>query len=102
MAPAHKHIYRVAVAVSVGVVGLFLACLVFVWGGLRTTQVIDDVVLPLAPLVACAASVWTAVHLSGRSRLAWLLIAGSCLSWGLGEAVWGYYDLVLRLSLIHI
>jgi uncharacterized membrane protein len=50
MAPAHKHIYRVAVAVSVGVVGLFLACLVFVWGGLRTTQVIDDVVLPLAPL----------------------------------------------------
>lgn len=99
MAPAHKHIYRVAVAVSVGVVGLFLACLVFVWGGLRTTQVIDDVVLPLAPLVACAASVWTAVHLSGRSRLAWLLIAGSCLSWGLGEAVWGYYDLVLRDAL---
>lgn len=95
MASSRKHVDRAAFAISFGVVALFLACLVFEWGGLRTTQVIDDVVLPLAPLVASAASVWTAVHLRGRRRLAWLLIAASCMSWGLGEAIWGYYDGVL-------
>jgi signal transduction histidine kinase len=95
VASSRTRLFRVVFAVSVGVVTLFLAWLVFEWGGLRTTQVIDDIGLPLAPLVASAASVWTATRLHGRRRLAWLLIGASCLSWGLGEAVWGYYDLVL-------
>jgi signal transduction histidine kinase len=95
MASSRWQTYRVAVAISVGAVALFLTCLVFRWGGLRTTQVVDDIALPLAPLMASGASIWTALHLAGRRRLAWLLIAASCLSWGLGEALWGYYDGVL-------
>ena len=73
-----------------------MVCLIVRWGGLRTTQLIDDVVLPLAPLVASGLSFWAAIRLRGRRRLAWLLIAASCLSWGLGESLWSYYDAVLQ------
>jgi two-component system, sensor histidine kinase and response regulator len=93
------HAYRAVVAISLAVLALFAACLIFQWGGLRTTQLIDDVVLPLAPLVAAGASSWAAIRLRGRRRLAWLLIAASCLAWGLGESVWGYYDAVLHNQL---
>jgi signal transduction histidine kinase len=99
MPSSRAHAYPAAVAISLALVALFLVCLIVQWGGLRTTQLIDDVVLPLAPLVASAASFWAAILLRGRRRLAWLLIAASCLSWGLGESVWGYYDAVLQNQL---
>jgi hypothetical protein len=39
----------------------------------------------------------TARALAGRDRLAWALIGGGILSWGLGQVAWTYMELVLGM-----
>jgi diguanylate cyclase (GGDEF)-like protein/PAS domain S-box-containing protein len=72
----------------------FSAWLTFTWGGIVQTQQIDDVGEFLATLTAAAACAAAALRHRGRSRTAWALIGLSALSWGAGQAVWSYYELL--------
>ena len=87
----------------------FLATGVFVlgatvhWGagdGGHASHTVSDVMgdfgLAAAAVLAACSSLRRALQLRGRARLSWLLFAGSALVAGFGNAVWGWYELVLR------
>src|SRR6267378_8120697 len=72
----------------------FATWLFFHWGGTATTQRLDNIGETLAALVAAGACGVAAWRHQRRTRIAWALIGASALSWGLGQAVWSYYELV--------
>ncbi len=72
----------------------FAAWLFFHWGGTTGTRRFDDIGETLTALVAAAACGFAAWRHQGRTRIAWGLIGASALSWGLGQAVWSFYELV--------
>jgi len=79
---------------SAGFVVAFGLWLKLDWGGISRTQQVDDIgqfVLAFAAAGACA---FAASRQLGRSRVAWLLMAVSALSWGAGEVAWSYYELL--------
>src|SRR6202165_3406252 len=78
----------------VGVSAFFAAWLVFDWGGTAITQRIDNIGETIAAFVAAAACVVAAFRHRQRTRIAWALIGASALSWGLGQTIWTYYELV--------
>ena len=78
----------------VGVSALFAAWLVFAWGGTAVTQRIDNIGETIAAFIAAAACVVAAFRHRQRTRIAWALIGASALSWGLGQTIWTYYELV--------
>jgi PAS domain-containing protein len=73
---------------------VFLLWLQLGIGGARVTLAVDD----LAQLVAAmagAAGCWVATCRSqGRIRRAWLLLGCAAFSWGVGEIIWSWYDLI--------
>src|SRR5437868_5287137 len=77
-----------------GVSLLYAAWLLFAWGGAQTTQWLDDTGESVCAFLAAGACVFAAVRHRHRTRIAWSLIGGSALSWGVGEVVWSYYELV--------
>jgi diguanylate cyclase len=82
--------------------GVFVV-LSFVWlqaelGGPTATTWFDDLAETLAALVAAAMCGFAAVRLSGRERVSWALIAAAAACWGLGELVWNWYELGLRVQ----
>jgi diguanylate cyclase (GGDEF)-like protein len=70
------------------------------WGGEYVTNCFDDLTELVVALAAAAACCFAAARTgpAGRSRRAWSLLAVSCLSWGLGQAVWSYFELVRRVQ----
>ncbi|HEV8634098.1 MAG TPA: ATP-binding protein [Chloroflexota bacterium] len=58
--------------------------------------VLSDLVLPTVAIFAGVTTVMLALRMQGRERRSWLLIGLGTLSWGLGMAVWSYYELVLE------
>jgi hypothetical protein len=74
---------------------LFAAWLAFSWGGVRTTQWLDDVGEFVVAFAAAGACVFAALRHRHRTRIAWTLIAVSAFSWGAGEVAWSYYELLL-------
>jgi diguanylate cyclase (GGDEF)-like protein/PAS domain S-box-containing protein len=76
------------------IAALFAAWLVFRWGGTTMTQRVDNLGETLAAFVAAAACAVAAHRHRNRTRIAWALIGASALSWGLGQSVWSYYELV--------
>src|SRR3989475_7118205 len=72
----------------------FAAWLQFQWGGGVVTQRFDNLGETLAAFIAaavCGIAAWRHQH---RTRIAWALIGASALSWGVGQAIWSYYELV--------
>ena len=57
-----------------------------------------DFGLAAAAVLAAASSLRRALQMRGRWRASWLLFGGSALVAGFGNAVWGWYELVLRES----
>jgi diguanylate cyclase (GGDEF)-like protein len=57
-----------------------------------------DLGLTAGCLLATANCGWAAASSSGRLRLAWAAIAAATLSWGLGEVVWSWYEVVLQTA----
>jgi PAS domain S-box-containing protein len=53
---------------------------------------IDDVGEGAAALIAAAACAWAARRTSGRTRMAWGLMAVSAAAWAAGAAVWTAYE----------
>src|SRR5256714_5865627 len=73
----------------------FAAWLQFQWGGGAVTQRFDNLGETLAALMAAAVCGIAAWRHRQRTRIAWVLIGASALSWGLGQAIWSYYELVI-------
>jgi diguanylate cyclase (GGDEF)-like protein/PAS domain S-box-containing protein len=72
----------------------FATWLVFHWGGTGATQRFDNLGETLAAFTAAAACGVAAWRHQQRTRIAWALIGASALSWGLGQTVWSYFELV--------
>jgi diguanylate cyclase (GGDEF)-like protein/PAS domain S-box-containing protein len=77
-----------------GIAMFFAAWMHFQWGGAAVTQRLDNIAETLAALVAAAACGFAALRHRQRTRVAWALIGASALSWGLGQSVWSFYELV--------
>jgi diguanylate cyclase len=76
-------------------VGLFLADLTLRPGGVHLTRTIDDVAEMVAAFAAAAAGAWrVGQSASARLRISWSFIAAGCAAWGIGEAIWCYYELI--------
>src|SRR5690348_3829870 len=43
-------------------------------------------------------SLWTALKLSGRDRVAWGLFAAASGSWFVGQLIWNYYELAAHIE----
>ena len=88
---------RRAIAVLAGVV-------VFAWwvgfdiGGARVAGHVDNLGELVAALVAAVACGTRTRRETGSSRRGWALLAASSAVWGLGQAVWTYYDLFLGVE----
>src|ERR1700704_1476283 len=73
----------------------FAAWLFFHWGGSATTQRFANIGETLAGFIGAAACAAAALGHRQRTRIAWALIGASALSWGLGQAIWTYYEQVI-------
>src|SRR5581483_7008830 len=81
-----------AVAAAV-VAALFTLTVSLRWFGPGTSNAIDDIGEAVAALIAAGAGL-IAARRSKDAAKAWLLIGASALSWGLGELVWSWYELI--------
>ncbi len=54
---------------------------------------VGETVISLLAAVGCAL---TAARASGRLRLAWAALAAAAFAWAAGQAIWTYYEVVLR------
>src|SRR3989442_3969979 len=72
----------------------FAAWLQFQWGGGAVTQRFDNLGETLAAFIAAAVCAIAARRHQHRTRIAWALIGASALTWGVGQAIWSYYELV--------
>jgi diguanylate cyclase (GGDEF)-like protein/PAS domain S-box-containing protein len=72
----------------------FAAWLLFSWGGVTTAERFDDITEFVVAFLAAAACAYTAALHQGRTRVAWALIGASAFSWGAGQVVWSYYELL--------
>ncbi len=66
-------------------------------GGVRTTDWVDDLGELIAPLIAAFVCVWAA-RKTPEARIAWVFLGASSFSWGVGQAVWCYYDLFREVA----
>ncbi len=81
----------------VGVVSVLWTGLIYTgYGGPAVSQAVSNVGLAAVALAAAAACAASALRRHGRDRLVWSLLAGSALSWGLGQLIWTWYETVLR------
>ena len=67
-------------------------------GGAQVTLWVDDVLTPLAALIACVLCFCARARHSGRMRLFWSLLAAATACWTLAECIWGYYALILSVT----
>lgn len=81
------------VAAAAVLVVAFGAGLMLAGESLRTA--ISDLGLIFATLIATAACGVGAARASGRTRIGWILMSASSLSWGIGEIIWSIYELGL-------
>jgi diguanylate cyclase (GGDEF) domain len=86
--------FVVASVVAAFGVTLFAAEIVFQGGGAHTTMAFDDVGTFVAAAVASLACAWSAWRQPHGSRRPWVLLAAYVLFWAIGEATWGYYELI--------
>ncbi|BEP13123.1 EAL domain-containing protein [Acidothermaceae bacterium B102] len=56
----------------------------------------DDAVQGLAAFAGAFACLFRARRTTGRLRTSWALFAAATCSWGIGQVVWSYYEVVVR------
>ena len=76
------------------VTGLLLVWVVAIYGTRSTSRTFSDLGESAVALLAAANCALAARSSSGRLRVAWGALAGASLSWGLGQAIWSWYELV--------
>lgn len=77
---------------------VFAAWLIGGWGGPSTVLAVSDVGSVLAGVTAVTCAAVTARRCRGRQRRAWTALTVALASWLFGDAVWAYYELVLRIG----
>jgi diguanylate cyclase (GGDEF)-like protein len=83
------------VALAIGA-SVYLAFLVIAPGSPRTVTVVNDLGQMIVPLfIATPVLIAAGRRSTGRLRTSWFLLAGAALSWGLGQAVWSWFEVVL-------
>ncbi|WP_445516316.1 putative bifunctional diguanylate cyclase/phosphodiesterase [Streptomyces sp. NEAU-174] len=80
------------------VCGGYAAGAIVGWGSSQLALVMGDFGLSAAAFAAAASCLWHGRRHAGRLRPAWLLFAASSAMAGLGNAVWGWYEVVLGRS----
>ncbi|NJP68125.1 diguanylate cyclase domain-containing protein, partial [Streptomyces spiramenti] len=65
------------------------------WGSEELALIMGDFGLSVAALLASGSCLWYARTRAGEFRAAWVLFGLSSLMVGLGNAVWGWYEVVL-------
>ncbi len=74
---------------------LFVAYLAVAPGAPSSVTAANDLVQMLVPLVLTVPLATRVAHqTNGRARLAWILLALGAASWGLGQAVWTWFEVV--------
>jgi len=74
---------------------VFFLWMLLVIGGPRITDGVDDIAELVAAWIAASLCALAAVR-SRENGPSWTLVATSCFAWGVGEALWSYFDLVDR------
>ncbi len=64
------------------------------WGGPGGPRAVSDYGLTVAALAAGAGCILRSLRETGRYRLFWALIGASATSWGTGQAIWTWYEVV--------
>jgi signal transduction histidine kinase len=94
--------FRRALVASAVVAVVFILWMELELGGPSVTEAFSDIVQSIVPLAAAGAC-FHASHRTpygfGRAwtaslRRSWRLLGAACLSWGLGQVVWTYFELV--------
>ena len=81
-------------ALTLGTV-LYLAYLTVAPGSSATVTAVNDISQAVVPLLIAAPALVTAGRRStGRQRTSWYLLAAGAISWGLGQAVWTWFEVV--------
>jgi diguanylate cyclase (GGDEF)-like protein/PAS domain S-box-containing protein len=89
--------FLLAMAFALAVLAMSAAWLTHQIGGPAGTRTFADIVETLVALTA-AFFCWRSSRAhSGRDRRGWLLLCASGISWGVGQAVWSYIELVLKI-----
>ncbi|AKK27291.1 bifunctional diguanylate cyclase/phosphodiesterase [Mycobacterium sp. EPa45] len=84
---------------AIGATAIFVAFLLLIlgdWSIGPSLSLIDDLIFVALTIPAVVFSVVTARAAHGRLRLAWLSMAVGLLGWGIGEALWAYYEVHLN------
>ena len=89
-----------AVAASAAAVAsvLFVLWTANRWVSDQATIDVDDIGEAVAAFIAAGSCAVAAVRNSHRTRWAWSLFAASAFSWGLGEVIWSWYQVVLGVD----
>ncbi|MDT0306797.1 phosphodiesterase, partial [Streptomyces sp. DSM 44917] len=64
------------------------------WGSPRLALAMGDFGLAAAALLAAASCLWYARRWAGEPRAAWILFGVASLAMSLGNAIWGWYEVV--------
>src|SRR5687768_15390202 len=84
-----------ALAVALVTAGFF-AWLGFEVGGAHTTLVFNDLAQIVSPAIAAALCFVAARRAVERgARASWTLLGCTAMSWGIGQVVWTWYEVVL-------
>jgi hypothetical protein len=89
-----------AAAAAVVAVSSIAYALILKFGffGDQAVTAIDDIGEAVAAGIASAACAWAARRATGKDRLGWLLMSISTGLWALGEVVWAYYEVGLKVT----
>ncbi len=81
-------------AIAIALAAAWIATLTSSWGGVGGPRAVSDYGLTIAALAAGAGCFFRSRSETGRHRLFWLLIGASATSWGIGQAIWTWYEVV--------
>jgi diguanylate cyclase (GGDEF)-like protein/PAS domain S-box-containing protein len=81
-------------AIVVLIAAGWIAALSTQWSGIGGPLAVSDYGLAAAALAAGVGCTMTARRAAGRARLVWGCLAASACSWGLGQCVWTWYEVV--------
>src|SRR5690348_6846317 len=90
----------IAAAVTAAIVSAVFV--VWTWKRLVSEDVsvgVDDIGEGIAALIAAASCAYAAHRNRGRVRMAWAFFAVSAFSWGFGEMIWSWNEVVRRQAL---
>ncbi|ARQ68314.1 putative bifunctional diguanylate cyclase/phosphodiesterase [Streptomyces marincola] len=72
------------------------------WGSPRVAAAMGDFGLAGAAFLAAGSCLWYARYRAGEFRTAWALFGASSVMMGLGNAIWGWYEVVLGRAVPRI